>query len=129
MMRRGFELAYWKSNDISVLFWGIGNNEISPQYSKFNHEGQSYIENGLDFVLAISGFNGFVLYVIVFMYFVKELIREGKIKMSLIFLYYMIVNQWMTQEFLASSFFYFILVVLVLKNKIRGVKSRTLMRF
>ena len=129
MMRHGFELAYWKSNDISVLFWGIGNNEISSQYSKFNHEGQSYIENGLDFLLAISGFNGFVLYVIVFMCFVKKLIREGEIKICLIFLYYMIVNQWMTQEFLASSFFYFILVVLVLRNKMRGVKCRTLIRF
>lgn len=124
LMRHGFELAYWNSNDYSILFWGLGNNELSPEYSRYNYEGSSYIENGLDFILAISGINGFILFVIIIMFFIAELILGGKKKICLIFLFYMVVNQWMTQEFLASSFFYFILTVLVLKKQ--NVKLKVL---
>lgn len=116
-LRYGFEMHYWQSKDLLTLLIGIGNNEIAPQYSKYNLTDRSYIENGLDFILAISGMIGFIFYMIFISLFVLKLLNKRKFKICLVFLFYMFVNQWMTQEFLASSFFFFILFVLVMSRR------------
>lgn len=114
--RHQFELVYWNSYDVSRLFWGLGNNEVVPQLLGKSDVNSFYIENGLDFVLAISGINGLILFAIIFTYFMMDLIKKRTFKICSILCYYMVVNQWLTQEFLASSFFYFILFVLVLSQ-------------
>lgn len=117
LLRHGFELQFWNSNNLSTYLTGIGNNQIAPQYSRYNLDSRPYIENGLDFILAISGFNGLILLSIILLFYLIDLLKKRKIRICIIFMFYMMVNQWLTQEFLASSFFFFILFVLILSEQ------------
>lgn len=121
--RHQFEIVYWNSNDFSRLFWGIGNNEVHPQLLGKTDVSSYYIENGLDFVLAISGINGLILSAIIFIHYIMILIKKRNFKICFIICFYMVVNQWMTQEFLASSFFFFMLFVLALNQNIMYNKT------
>lgn len=103
-LRYGAYLSWWTSTDPLVIFLGKGTHLTSEAIAKKTIWERTYIENGLDFLLHSYGIIGLMVYIIfigklIYMAFKKHLYR-----FSIVIIYYYLIEQVFTNEFLSSSF-------------------------
>lgn len=121
-LRDGVKYSFWNSRDILVYLFGRGNSNISEHLANKTLWGRTYIENGIDFILHSYGFIGLIIIYIIILKFLWYILRTKKWKYLLFFSYYLLVEQWMTQEFFASSFMFFMgILLLLMKQKQKNV--------
>ena len=115
-LRKGAEISFWKSNDMIIYLLGRGNTNTTESIAARTYWESTYIEHGLDFLLHCYGYIGFTIIVTVMLGFILKLIRKKQLGYALITIYYLMIEPFLTHEFLASSFFYFILIILHLSK-------------
>lgn len=117
-LRKGAEISFWNSHDIIIYLFGRGNINTTESIAARTYWERIYIEHGLDFLFHCYGYIGFTIIVIFMLGFIFTLIRKKQIGYALITIYYLMVEPLFTHEFIASSFFYFIFIIIYLsKNK------------
>lgn len=116
-LRDGVKYSFWDSKNILVYIFGRGNSNISEHLANKTLWGRTYIENGIDFILHSYGFIGLIIIYIIILRFLWFILRTKDWKYFLFFSYYLLVEQWMTQEFLASSFMFFMGILLLLMKQ------------
>jgi hypothetical protein len=118
-LRYGVELAYWKSHDLLTYLWGIGNSNTTAEIANKTIWGRTYVENGLDFILHSYGFIGLIVVSIIVSGTLLYLLINKQYKFFAIVSFYLIIAQWLTQEYLASSLMFFIGCIFLLLNNSR----------
>lgn len=117
-LRKGAEISFWNSHDIFVYLFGRGNTNTTEGIASRTYWERTYIEHGLDFLLHCYGYIGLTIIVLLMVGFIFKFIRKKQLGYALITLYYLMIEPFFTHEFLASSFFYFMLIIIYLsKNK------------
>lgn len=125
-LRHGVVLSFWRSGDMMVYLFGRGNSNTTDKIANKTIWGRAYIENGLDFILHSYGFVGLLVISIALVTLFLWLYKKREWKFLIFFLFYLLVEQWMTHEFLASSFMFFMGIMMALvkqktiTNKIYG---------
>lgn len=115
-LRYGVELSFWKQGDFLTYMIGKGAIEVTKSIADKTIWGRMNIENGIDFLLHGYGFVGIIFYSLVSLYLVCKLIFKGCSRLVFFVLYYLFIEQWFTQEYVASSFMFFILTILLLSD-------------
>lgn len=115
-LRKGAEISFWKSNDMIIYLFGRGNTNTTENIAARTYWERTYIEHGLDFILHCYGYIGLTIIVILILGFIFKLIRKKQLGYALIITYYLMIEPFFTHEFLASSFFYFVLIILHLSK-------------
>ncbi len=115
-LRKGVEISFWKSNDIIVYLLGRGNTNVTENIAAKTYWERTYIEHGLDFLLHCYGYLGLTVIVLFILGFIFKLIKKKQFGYALITIYYLMIEPFFTHEFLASSFFYFILIIIHLSK-------------
>lgn len=116
-LRRGAELSFWQSHDMLVYIFGRGTPNISDNIAFQTIWERTYIEHGLDFILHCYGFFGLSIILMIIFLFLCYLLINKQWGLALFSLYYLLFEPIFTHEFLASSFLFFIGVILLIKNK------------
>lgn len=116
-LRKGAEISFWKSNDIMVYLFGRGNTNTTESIAARTYWERTYIEHGLDFLLHCYGYVGITIITFIMLGFILKLIKRKQLNYALITLYYLMIEPFFTHEFLASSFFYFIFIILYLSKE------------
>lgn len=125
-LRKGVYWAYWQSNDTLVKLFGFGNTNTTNYIAYRTLYGRTYIENGLDFIFYCFGIVGFILFIVLLSSFLIKLIKDKQWKILIIVSYYMLITQWLTQEFLASSFmFFWVIIFKLIKQKSSYLSANT----
>jgi|GEM_PF-1135846 len=102
----GFNKSFWNSHSLLVYIFGKGNNQIPAvilQTVKWDFRND--IENGYAMILHTYGFLGLVFYLFIAFIF---LIKLGLLKNWYLFflvLFYIAIQPYFTQEFMATSFY------------------------
>lgn len=122
-LRRGAEISYWQSDDLMVWIFGRANHQTSGEIAARTVWEREYIENGLDFILHSYGAVGLLLYFLAIFAFLTFLIKRRQHKYAIFVAYYTVVLQFLTNEFLSSSLFFFVLTILMLSDKDNYEKS------
>lgn len=115
-LRQGVQLSYWQSENIWVYLFGRANHQTSPEIAQQTFWGRAYIENGMDFILHSYGMFGAMFYIFLLTILITKLLQHKQYKYASFSLYYLTVEQFLTNEFLASTLFFFILIILKLSN-------------
>ena len=115
-LREGVDFSYWHSNNIFVYVFGNGNIETLDAIARKTEWGRSNVENGLDFLFHSYGILGFVLYSFLSMCFIFTLYRKKVSRLIPIVLFYLFFEQFFTQEFVSSSFLFFLITVFLLSD-------------
>lgn len=115
-LRLGAEISYWQSNDILIYLIGRGTHFTSDQIADLSFWGQSYIENGIDFIFHSYGIIGFILYLSFVIIVIMTIYKNKNIHLIPIALYYFLIEQQFTNEFLSSSFCIFTASILLLSK-------------
>lgn len=115
-LRQGVEISFWKSNDIIVYLLGRGNTNTTEHIASKTLWEHTYIEHGLDFIFHCYGYIGFTIILLFILGFISQLIKKKQWGYALITFYYLMIEPFFTHEFLASSFFYFIFIILYLSK-------------
>lgn len=113
-LRYGVELSFWRSKDWLVYLFGRGDSNTTDKIAVKTIWERTYIENGLDFILHSYGFFGLFIISVILVIFFLWLCKKKEWKYLVFFLYYLLVEQWMTHELLASSFMFFMGVIMTL---------------
>lgn len=116
-LRKGAEISFWKSNDIIIYLFGRGNTNTTEAIAARTYWERTYIEHGLDFIFHCYGYIGFSIIALLMIVFIGNLLRKKSIGYALICIYYLMIEPLFTHEFIASSFFYFMFIILYLSNK------------
>ena len=116
-LRKGAEISFWKSNDIIVYLFGRGNTNTTESIAARTYWERTYIEHGLDFIFHCYGYIGTTIIILTMLGFILKLIKRKQLGYALITMYYLMVEPFFTHEFLASSFFYFIFIILYLSKE------------
>lgn len=116
-LRVGTELSYWKSDDILVYLFGRANHQTSERIAMQTLWERTYIENGFDFIIHTYGILGFLLYVFLTGYFILYLFQKKLYSLSVISLFYYYFVQFITNEFLSASFYFFTLIIVKVAHK------------
>lgn len=116
-LRGGAEISFWNSHNSIVYIFGRGTTNVTENIAYQTVWERTYIEHGLDFVLHCYGFLGLFIILIIILLFLCYLLINKQWGLALISLYYLLFEPLFTHEFLASSFFFFIGVVLLIKKK------------
>jgi len=102
----GFNKSYWNSHSLLVYIFGRGNNQIPAvilQTVKWDFRND--IENGYAMILHTYGLLGLIFYLFIGCVF---LLKLGLIKNWYLFfmvLFYIAIQPYFTQEFMATSFY------------------------
>ena len=115
-LRKGAEISFWNSHDIFVYLFGRGNTNTTEGIASRTYWERTYIEHGLDFLLHCYGYIGLTIIVLLMVGFIFKFIRKKQLGYALITLYYLMIEPFFTHEFLASSFFYFIFIIIHLSQ-------------
>lgn len=115
-LRKGAEISFWESNNMIVYLFGRGNTNTTEGIASRTYWGRTYIENGLDFLLHCYGYIGLTIIVLFILGFVFKFIRKKQLGYAIITIYYLMMEPLFTHEFLASSFFYFMLIIIHLSK-------------
>lgn len=113
-LRYGVTLSFWRSKDTMVYLFGRGNSNTTDKIAAKTIWERSYIENGLDFILHSYGFLGLLVISIALVTLFLWIYQKKEWKFLIFFLYYLLIEQWMTHEFLASSFMFFMGIITML---------------
>lgn len=116
-LRVGAELSYWNSPDFFIHLWGRGTHLTSAEIAKWTLWGRQYIENGWDFIFHTYGILGFCIYNFFVFSLLYTIYKRRSYKLLLPVLYYYFIEQRFTNEFLASSFCFFTLSILLLSRQ------------
>lgn len=116
-LRLGANISYWQSNDILIYLIGKGSHFTSEEIANLTFWGLSYIENGVDFIFHSYGIIGFILYISFVLTTIFIIYQNGKPHLILIALYYFLIEQQFTNEFLSSSFCIFTTSILLLSKQ------------
>lgn len=122
-LRLGAALSYWDSPDLFVHLWGKGTHLTTNEVARYTFWGRQYIENGWDFIFHSYGILGFIVYTAMVLYFIFVVCKRGYFKFSLIIIYYYFFEQVLTNEYLASSFCFMTLSLLLLSKKDTSLSS------
>ncbi|MBM6845365.1 hypothetical protein [Phocaeicola plebeius] len=123
-LRLGADISYWQSNDILIYLIGRGTHFTTEEISNLTFWGLSYIENGVDFIFHSYGIIGFILYISFVLTIIFTIYQNGKLHLILLVVYYFLIEQQFTNEFLSSSFCLFTASILLLsKNNIGNKKE------
>lgn len=111
----GFNKSFWGSYSPLIYIFGRGNNQIGPailQTVKWDF--RKDIENGYAMILNTYGFTGLFFYLIaalLFMYFTRK-----NWLMLWMTLFFLLVQPYFTQEYMATSFYISIAAVLFISR-------------
>lgn len=122
-LRKGAEISYWHSNDGIVWLFGRASHQTSDIITSKTIWDRAYIENGVDFILHSYGAFGMLLYLILLAAFLKHLIIIKQYKYAIFVTYYFTFLQFLTNEFLSSTLFFFVVTIMLLSNKNLKPKS------
>lgn len=111
VLRKGVQLSYWHSNDWLIYYFGRGNSETTQGIALQTYWGRSYIENGTDFILHCYGLVGLVVILSSVLLFLYWLYKNRFYDFAFLSLFYLILEPQFTHEFLASSFFFFLVIL------------------
>ena len=117
-LRQGAEISYWQSHDVWVYLLGRANHQTSVDVAQLTYWKNPYIENGIDFVAHSYGMIGLVLYAVGVIVLAIYFYKLKRYELAAFSLYYLTVVQFLTNEYLASSFFFFLVVMLKLANPV-----------
>lgn len=116
-LRRGVEISFWQSHNTIVYIFGRGTTNVTENIAYQTVWERTYIEHGLDFILHCYGFFGLSIILIIVASFLCSLLIKRQWGLALISFYYLLLEPLFTHEFLASSFFFYIGVILLIKKK------------
>jgi len=116
-LRKGAEISFWQSGELMTYIFGRGDSNTTEAIAAKTLHGRTYIEHGLDFVVHCYGFLGCMVVVGIILTFLYYLVKKRQWKYVLICSFYMLFEQFLTHELLASSFFFFFLTILLLAKR------------
>lgn len=123
-LRVGAELSYWNSHDMITYLIGKGSHMTTEAIANKTIWGRQYIENGFDFIFHSYGIIGFIIYNIIIAYLLYKAILNKQLYLTLIIIYYYYIEQFLTNEYLTSSFVYISLIILtIIKHNSNHEKS------
>jgi hypothetical protein len=113
----GFEISYIQSHSLKVYLFGRGTNQISEEVAKrVKWTTRTDLENGYTMLLHSYGLIGLTVYLFVCFYFIFIFLKINKFKEAFFLFFYFFVSQYITQEFVATTFYMFLAVMLFLYN-------------
>lgn len=113
----GFKISYWRSDSLKVYLFGRGNNQISEDIAKrVKWTTRLDLENGYTMLLNSFGLLGLSIYIFVCFYFIFLFLRIKKYKETIFLFFYFFITQYITQEFVATTFYVFLAVMLFTYN-------------
>lgn len=115
-LREGVERAFWKSKDLLVLLFGYGNSNTSEDIAELTTWKRTYVENGLDFIGYAYGYVGLTFVGLTLFLFLSKRFSSKTMMIFSFFFIYLIFEQWLTQEFLASSFMFFFAIMIIIER-------------
>lgn len=117
----GFNLSFWGSNSILVYVFGKGTNQLPPDIlAKVKWDYRSDIENGYAMLLHTYGFLGLIFYLSLCLYFISRFVKIRKWAEVAILLYFFFVSPYFTQEFVSTSFYLFLSVMILIYGLYTG---------
>ena len=118
-LRLGAELSYWNSDNTIIHLFGRGTHMTSEFIASRTIWERRYIENGIDFLFHSYGFFGFMIYSLFTLYVFYVTIKARQIKLLIFSIYYYLIEQILTNEFLSPSICFFSTTIFFLsKNNI-----------
>lgn len=127
-LREGVQTVFWNSKDWIVLLFGFGNSKTTEDVASLTIHNTTYVENGLDFIAFAYGYLGLVFIGCTLLYFLISRL-SGKKKIFSFFLVYLVFEQWLTQEFMSSSFMFFFGVMFIFEKHYIGVYRNKYKRY
>ena len=116
-LRQGAQLSYWSSHDPLIILFGKGTHLTSDSIAYKTIWERRYIENGIDFLFHSYGCVGFVLYLGFIGYVCIRTLKIKAWRLCIMALYYLTIVQTLTNEFLSSSFCFFMSTILMLAKR------------
>jgi hypothetical protein len=113
----GFNISYMQSHSIKVYLFGRGTNQISEEIAKrVKWTNRTDLENGYTMLLHSYGIIGLVIYMVVCFYFIIMFLKIKKFKEAFFLFFYFFITQYITQEFVTSTFYVFLTIMLLTYN-------------
>ncbi|SFQ26644.1 hypothetical protein SAMN05444277_107189 [Parafilimonas terrae] len=110
---QGFNISYMQSGSLKVYLFGRGTNQISQEVAnKVKWSTRLDLENGYTMLLHSYGLIGLCAYLFVCFYFIFLFLKINRFKEAFFLFFYFFVTQYITQEFVATTFYMFLAVML-----------------
>lgn len=114
---QGFDISYVESHSILVYVFGRGTNQLSQEIlDKVKWYTRADFENGYAMLLHSYGALGLLVYIILCLSFIFQFIKIKRCAEACILCYYFFVTQYLTQEFVSVSFYFFLAVMFLAYN-------------
>jgi len=122
----GFNLSFWGSNSILVYIFGKGTNQLPPDIlAKVKWDYRTDIENGYAMLLHTYGFLGLIFYISLSVFFIFQFVKMKKWAEVAILFYFFFVSPYFTQEFVSTSFYLFLSVMILIHDFYAGKYTNT----
>jgi hypothetical protein len=113
----GFKISYLQSHSIKVYLFGRGTNQISEDIAKrVKWTTRTDLENGYTMLLHSYGIIGLSIYIAVCFYFIFMFLKIKRFKEAFFLFFYFFITQYITQEFVATTFYMFLAIMLFIYN-------------
>lgn len=117
----GFKLSFWDSNSILVYIFGKGSNQFPPDVlAKVKWDFRTDIENGYAMLLHTYGFLGLTFYLSLCFFFISRFVKLKKWADIAILCYFFFISPYFTQEFVSTSFYLFLAVMILIYGLYTG---------
>jgi hypothetical protein len=113
----GFKISYWQSHSLKIYLFGRGTNQISEEIAKrVKWTNRTDLENGYAMLLHSYGIIGLVIYIVVCFYFIIMFLKIKRFKEASFLFFYFFLTQYITQEFVTTTFYVFLTIMLLTYN-------------
>lgn len=123
----GFNRSFWNSDSWQVYLFGKADNKIAEKYIRYaTWDEREDIENGFAMILHMLGFLGLGYYLSTVFIFARKTFKKKYFYECSLFLFFCIFTTFITQEFVATTFYIALGVVMyIYKNNYAASKKST----